>query len=89
MCTPRVSTRGIMKRARETHTVVAQEQLGLFVLVEICGGHQMRFCALLDGKQPLSGARPVGDDVELVLVADAYAARVRVAAHRGLDQRDD
>jgi len=50
----------------------------------------MGFGAVLDGEQPLRRARPVGDDVELVLVADAYAARVRVvAAGRGLDQRDD
>lgn len=51
----------------------------------------MRFGALLDGEQPLSGARPVVDDVELVFVADAYAARFRVATAGGrrLDQRDD
>lgn len=76
-----------VKRAK--HTVIAQKQLGFLVLVEIRGGHQMSFGALLDGEQPLSGARPVGDDVELVFVADAYAACVRVAAHRRLDQRDD
>jgi len=52
------------------------------------------FGALLDGEQPLGGARPVVNDVELVFVADAYAASFRVAAAaagggRRLDQRDD
>lgn len=45
--------------------------------------------ALLDGEQPLRRARPVVDDVELVFVAHADAARVRIVAHRRLDQRDD
>lgn len=70
-------------------TVVAQQQFGFFVLVEVGGRDQMGFGALLDGEQPLSRTRPVGDDVELVFVADADAARVRVSAGRGLDQRDD
>lgn len=50
----------------------------------------MSFGALLDGEQPLSGARPVVNDVELVFVADAYATRFRVSAAGGgcrLDQR--
>lgn len=45
--------------------------------------------SFLHGEKPLGCTRPVGDDIELVFVTDAYAARFRVAAGRRLDQRDD
>lgn len=80
----------MLSTVKNTHTVVAQEQFGFFVLVEVRGRHQVSFGAFLDGEQPLSRARPVVDDVELMFVSDADAARVRVAAARcRLDQRDD
>lgn len=80
----------MLSTVKNTHTVVAQEQFGFFVLVEVRGRHQVSFGAFLDGEQPLSRARPVVDDVELMFVSDADAARVRVAAaRRRLDQRDD
>lgn len=74
---------------KKTVTVIAQQQLGLFVLVEIGGRNQVSFGALLDGEQPASGARSVGDDVKLMFVSDAYTARVRVGTDGRFDQRDD
>lgn len=49
----------------------------------------MSFGAFLDGEQSLGRTRSVVDDVELMFVADANAARIRIAAGCGLDQRDD
>lgn len=68
-------------------TIITQQQFGFLVLIEICGRYQVSFGTLLDSEQPLSGARPIVNDVELMFVAHAYTACVSVAGR--LDQSDD